>query len=168
MGDGPVRTERNGKLTITDGDTNSIELTFDNELNFTPAHFEEVEHFDRGAADPEVVDGQAVRGSLSFKMGPKAILVADTGGEEELTVYEALSQTGGAADWVSTAAAGEKFAVTLAYEVANPDSTGKKETITFSKFRLSGAPSFAEGMDGDAMNFEGKFGSQASERAAQD
>jgi len=138
VGNGPVRTERDGKLTITDGDSNTIELTFDNELNFVPAHYDEVENFDRGAADPEVRDGQAVRGTLSFKIGPKAILVADTGGSEDISVYEALSQSGGAAAWVTTGPAGEKYAVTLAYEVANPDSDGKKETITFTKFRMSG------------------------------
>jgi len=166
MGNGPVRTMRNGRLTITDGDSNSITLTFDNELTFTPAHYEEVEIFDRGAADPEVTDGQAVRGELSFKIGPKAILVADTGGGEDVSVYEALSQSGGAAGWVSTADAGEKYAVTIAYEVANPDSDGKKETITFSKFRLK-TSSFAENADGDSISFDGAFGSQSSERAAQ-
>lgn len=160
----PRRTVKDGKLTLKDGDSHTLELSFDGEVAWGGGDYEKVRIRDRGALG-EVRDGDAKPVSLSFKCKYLAIL-ADTGGGESVTLYEFLTRTGGASAYTSTGGTGQAYAVDIDFEIANPDSSGKKETLTFSDFRLHDY-GFSEAMDGDEESVSGEAESVASVRAAQ-
>ena len=162
----PRRTVKDGKITLKDGagTPKTLELAFDGELSWSGGDYEKVRIRDRGALG-EVRDGDAKPVSLSFKCKYLSIL-GDTGGGESVTPYEFLTKTGGCAGYASTGPTGEAHAANVEFEIANPDGSGKKETITFTEFRLH-EYSFSESMDGDEESFSGEAESVASARAAQ-
>ncbi|MHC4251876.1 MAG: hypothetical protein ACYS9X_22380 [Planctomycetota bacterium] len=164
MANGVTRQVKDGKITLKDGAAATLELGFDGEFTWSGGDYEKKRVRDRGALG-EVLDGDAKPYQVSFKGKCKYIL-ADTGAGEDLSPHEFLTKTGGASALTSTGPAGEAFAVDIDFEVANPDSSSKKETITFADFRLH-EESFSESEDGNEISFSGEAETMTPARAAQ-
>ncbi len=145
---------RDGVLKIQDGDSNEIEVKLvDSGLSFT-THDNKVHVLDRGVLDHmRPGDEQAVDVNLNLKF--TQFISHDDG--EDVTPYEAITNTGNAADWVSTNDdGGDVYTVTLEFTISNPDSTKQDEVITFAKCAFETPADFGEGADYSTLVVSGK------------
>ena len=94
---------------------------------------------------------EPISGSLSLGYGT---FYSDTGDSETATPYEALTQSGEAAAYLTVNTIDDSvYSVDLVLEIANPITGKKKEKITLANVRVSNV-NFAEGEESNELSFD--------------
>lgn len=159
--DAKERNLKDGKITLKDNGANTVEAVLDNGgLKWTERPRQSKMVFDRGTKDHWRAGAEGVV-DVAFEMS-FTTLMSDTGASETETPYEALTQSGEASAW-ATKSGTDAYAIDLEFEIANPASGGKKETVTFSQFVVDEI-SVSEGEDGDTLSVTGRAKSVAAIR----
>ncbi len=110
-----------------------------------------VEVLDRGDLS-HMRQGDEQPCTLSF--GTKFIEFIQQAGAADETLYEAITNTGAAAAWVSSNSdGGDVYTVDIDFLIISPTSGESNELVAFTKVR--GQFSFAEGDEYNTLSFEG-------------
>ena len=146
----PTRNLRDGQLVIKDGGQSPQSVTValdDGDLEWvetrTPVGVK-----DRGTLS-HLRNGDQVPVFGRFTARFREFVTTGSGGD--VSPYEALTQSGEASDWESTNAdGGGVYTVELELTIANPQSGGSAERVTFSKVALERI-TFRQGDPYDAL-----------------
>jgi len=161
-----TRNFRDGALTLYDNTTTpeTLEIPYcEGDFSYTETE-EFINILDRGVLD-HVRQGNQVPVSWSFSFKFRE-WKADSGASP--SPIDCMKQRNEASAWVSVAQDGEPYAFGMTYEVANPDSNGKKETLTFDKCRAAEV-AYEDGEEYNVVKASGTafITTPASARAAQ-
>ena len=146
-----VKNLRDGTLTIADGGSETLEVSFigDDGLSWTEK-LNYIVQRNRGVlAGRRSGDEDEVELTFSIQY----VMYQSEETDSEPTVMDALKCAGLADEWVSTGDAGEPYSVTLTFAVLAPEK-GTSETFEFTKF-VPSQFSFKEGADGSAIEITG-------------
>lgn len=147
---------RDGELVVKDGTTptaNDITVALDEGDLGIDETLNTVNVLDRGSLDHmRQGDEEPVRVTFTLKF----VEYLKQSGDSDPSVYEVLTQQGGAAAWASTNDdGGDVFTLTLEFTIASPTSGDQDETITLTKFHPTSI-SFKEGDEYNTLGVEGE------------
>lgn len=147
----PVRSLRDGTIKVADaggtGGSNVITVSVEEgDFSFTERHPVNIIH-DRGVLDhARKANDEPVEWSFSVKFQSFST-------HATTTLYDALTQTGGASAWVSDEPNSDVYAVILEFTIVDP-AGGSSEVLTFER-AIPQEPSFQEGDPNNTLSVSG-------------
>lgn len=148
----PARNLRDGTLKVADasgtGGANLVTVSLEEgDVSWRERHPSEIIK-DRGVLD-HARKGEDEPVEMSF-----SVIFQSLSTHAATTLYDALTQTGGASAWSSDEPSSDVYAVILEFTISDP-AGGSDEVITFARF-LPEDIDFQEGMPANRLSVSGR------------
>lgn len=148
-----TRNMRDGQILVKDGASGSITLdTDEGSLSWEEGNDPRVIKQRGALSHLRSGDEEPCKGSFSVKVSKIRGDDTGQGGTDTAgTMRDAFRKEGLCNAWTTTGAAGEPHQVKLVFNIANPDTTGRREVVTFGKVPCPKF-SFKEGEEFDTLD----------------